>query len=615
MNEDFSLSIPESLRISNITVDTSIVLGRGSYGVVYEAQYYGAKVAVKKLHSIFFEDVSEDENIGILKTWGNELQLMSKILHPNIVQFYGVYNSGNQISLKLSGNTFIVSELMHKSLRARNLETPKLNYSMIVNILHDIAAGLCYLHQRSSPIMHRDLASKNILLTISGQAKIADLGVAKIISQKKESLTRHPGTDAYMPVEAIAFEDAYDCSIDVYGLGVISLELAVGRDPKATQCFKKIGETYVPVEETERRKDDFKDLESSNNFYLKDFILQCLDKMESRASSITALNLLEDEKNSKHYKLVEETYTSLEKIDSKNITNLEKQITQLRKEKEDLSEENKALQRKQEALQRKQEDEIEKYKKQLKEKNIELENLKLESLAKKKSDHGSSYIPRNPPPPVSKHYEYNTSLIKSQSTVKPHSPHSSLVIAGGSSQSTLTTYRQPTFGSHQSHSAKGPRPASAIVTGTSQPSNRVYLSQRSHSEDDYLSKEMKYPPPLPSETSSSLQSMHTAQNVIQSLTQYCAQIDDEFKKLKDGSTAGMMAGCMKQLKHFMEKVLEYVSTIPQHIEENLEVAQLLTKSNRQIKLLKDVQLDIIPFNETEQISRAARLLQAVLSQL
>lgn len=600
MSEDFSLSIPESLRISNITVDTSIVLGRGSYGVVYEAQYYGAKVAVKKLHSIFFEDVSEDENIGILKTWGNELQLMSKILHPNIVQFYGVYNSGNQKSLKLSGNTFIVSELMHKSLRARNLETTKLNYSMIVNILHDIAAGLCYLHERSSPIMHRDLASKNILLTVSGQAKIADLGVAKIISQKKESLTRHPGTDAYMPVEAIAFGDTYDCSIDVYGLGVIGLELAVGRDPEATQCFKMVGANFVPVEETERRKRDFTDLESSNNFYLKEFILRCVDKMESRVTAVTALKLLDDLKKSVHYTLGEETCTSLEKTDTINITDLEKQIAQLIKEKEDLSKENKALQRKQE-------DEIKKYEKQLKEKNVELENLKkrhLESLAKKQSDHGSSCIPRNAPPPsVSKHYEYNSSLNKPQFTMKPHSPHSSLVIAGGSSQSTLTTYRQPMLGSHQSHSAKGPRPASAIVTGASQPSNRMYLNQRSHSEDDCLSKEMKYPPPLPSEGIP-----FTVQNVIQSLTQYCAQIDHEFNTLKSANSAAMMASCMKQLKHLMETIQGYLSTIPHNIKENQEVSQLLTQSNKQIQLLKNVRLDTIRSNETEQLSQAARFL-------
>ena len=95
--------------------------------------------------------------------------------------------------------------------------------------------------------------------------------MTKIISQKKESLTRHPGTDAYMPVEAIAFENSYDCSIDIYSLGVIGLELGVGRDPKAGQCLKKVGTSFVAVEE-ERQKDDFVDLECSCNSHLK---VQC----------------------------------------------------------------------------------------------------------------------------------------------------------------------------------------------------------------------------------------------------------------------------------------------------------------------------------------------------
>ena len=620
MSED--LSIPKSLCIQNVEIVETKILGRGSYGIVYEARYHGAMVAVKKLHPIFFEDVSADENIGILRTWRNELQLMSTILHPNIVQFYGVYNSENKDSLKLSGNTYIVSELMHKSLRARNNATPKLKYRGIINILYDIAAGLCFLHERPSPIMHRDLASKNVLLTISGQAKIADLGVAKIVSQKKESLTRHPGTDAYMPVEAIAFDNVYDCSIDVYGLGVIALELGIGRDPKATQCLKKVGMSYVSVEEEERRKDDFAALTISCNAELKNFIMQCLDIMELRISAITALEMLRKQKESMIYKQAElQGEPFLEKITAPDNSHLEEQSrvlkeenTRLESKKKDLEEKVLALHsinNKQENDIKKMEGDIEQYKKQLKEKDNELEELKkqkhhLELLSKKQADSGSSYISRDPP--ISKQYSYNSSLHKSQ----PSRPaHGSLVIPSASGKNILLSRQQPTFGSQQVHSAKV-RTASTIVTGTSRSANHVFMPHRIHGEDNCPSDEIKYPPQLPSETSSSSQ-MAVASDARSVLTHYCQRIDNEFARLKHAATATSMADHMKILKNIMEHYQRDVSIIPKHLQDSSpEVNRLLTELDRKIGLLKKVNLHQISINQTDQLSQKARVLQADL---
>ena len=619
MSED--IVIPESLRISTIEVDMTKVLGRGSYGVVYEACYHGAKVAVKKLHAIFFDDVSADENIGILKSWNNELQLMSKILHPNIVQFYGVYNSENQKSLKLSGSTFIVSELMHKSLRTRNLERPKLKYSEIINILYDIAAGLSYLHKRSSPIMHRDLASKNILLTISGQAKIADLGVAKIISQKKESLTRHPGTDAYMPVEAIAFENSYDCSIDIYSLGVIGLELGVGRDPKAGQCLKKVETNYVAVEEEERRKDDFTDLECSCNAHLKVFILQCLDKMESRIEAISALEWLLIEKQKK----TEGPSTFSEKNSTEQYIKLQEENTRLEMENGKLKKENenllKANQEKLLALYSRQDKDkqeldqlkkdVEYNKKLLKEKDNEIKRLQhLESkkqvdsgstytsFAKRPINSGSSYISRDPP--VNPHYNYTQLSMPT---------HGKLVVPSAGNRSTIS--RQPTISS-QSYSAKV-RPASAIVTGTSHATSHTFMSQRSHSEDNCLSDETKGSLPLPSEAALSSQSVaSTVQNVLHSLTNYSQRFDNEFMDLKNAKTAGAMANHIKSIKSTMETYLNYTVTVPKQIKDNPEVNRLLTKVEKNIELLKNVNLHLIAFNQTDRLSHIARILQAQL---
>jgi len=298
------LSVPEKCRIKDVKIFTRNVLGTGSYGVVYVAVYHGTKVAAKKLHGIFFEGVSPAEIKGILKSWQQELELMSSLRHPNIVQFYGVYNSRNSSSLELSGDSYIISELMAKSLQARNLEPPRLNFRNIVDIALDIASGLCYLHNRDHPIMHRDLASKNILLSVSGQAKIADLGVAKITLNVQTTHTRHPGTDLYMPVEAVVGKNDYNHSIDIYGLGVVILELSIGRDPIATQCLRKVGKSLEIVPERERRQKDFDEFKQScNSEELESVIMSCLKDKEDRAMASDVVEQLENLQNNDSYKL------------------------------------------------------------------------------------------------------------------------------------------------------------------------------------------------------------------------------------------------------------------------------------------------------------------------
>ena len=67
------------------------------------------------------------------------------------------------------------------------------------SILYDVALGLYFLHNQSSPIVHRDLSANNVLLTYNMDAKISDLGVARILNLtplQASQLTQTPGTPA-----------------------------------------------------------------------------------------------------------------------------------------------------------------------------------------------------------------------------------------------------------------------------------------------------------------------------------------------------------------------------------------------------------------------------------
>ena len=384
--------VSDEIQIKNVKILTDDVLGTGSYGVVYRAVYHGTQVAAKKLHGIFFEGVSPAEFKGILLSWQQELKLMNSLRHPNIVQFYGVYNSRDPSSPRLSGDSYIVSELMVKSLQARNSEQPRLNFRQIVDIAMDIASGLCYLHNRDHPIMHRDLASKNILLSVSGQAKIADLGVAKITLSAQASHTRHPGTDLYMPVEAVIGNDDYNHSIDVYGLGVIILELSIGRDPTATQCLKLVNGHIEAVPEKERRQKDFIEYYRSCSKELEDVIMSCLKEKEFRITATEVVEKMEKLQKSNTYTICENFPTSsgdvqVDKLklsaeleaSKKKFDNLKKENDNLKNENDNLKNENNKLAEKFERLQQEFQqlsNKNVKLSKKLKDKEKELKELK-----------------------------------------------------------------------------------------------------------------------------------------------------------------------------------------------------------------------------------------------
>ena len=103
---------------------------------------------------------------------------MSSLRHPNITQFLGLcFLPGTQLPL-------LVMERLETSLDDLLEHMPNLPLSLKRSVLEEVTSGLLYLHDRPSPIIHRDLTSKNILLTSSLVAKITDMGNSRIINMR-----------------------------------------------------------------------------------------------------------------------------------------------------------------------------------------------------------------------------------------------------------------------------------------------------------------------------------------------------------------------------------------------------------------------------------------------
>ena len=299
------LMVPEAWFVTDVYVSEQI-LGRGSYGTVYLGHWMGSKVAVKKLHDIYFElTASPEGRAAVLRIFARELNLLFQLRHTNIVQFFGVYKASGMGTLDISSDTYLVQELMRCALDHRNRDPPRLNVRNVVDLSLGVVSALRYLHERPDPIIHRDMSTKNVLLSDSGTPKVTDLGVAKIAGSTGAAsrYTRLPGTELYMPPEARMEGSSYSALMDVYSFGVILLELCIGHDTSAREAFRLVSDTHdrglvTIVPETERRRQDFDDL---GEHILKPLILQCLSTQDCRPTSKAVFEQLTHVKSSTAY--------------------------------------------------------------------------------------------------------------------------------------------------------------------------------------------------------------------------------------------------------------------------------------------------------------------------
>ena len=195
-------------------------LGRGGFGFVYLAHdmLLGEQVAIKELIPALVGDET------ILKRFLTEAKATMRLTHERIVRTYNVFQEG--------GSYYIAMEYMGGgSLGDRLRQQGPMPVEEAVRIIAQVCEGLDYAHQRG--VVHCDLKPANILFTASGEAKVADFGIAHISDQLVER-TWHTragfvaGTLAYMsPEQANGVRD--DPRIDVYALGAVLYRMLTGR--------------------------------------------------------------------------------------------------------------------------------------------------------------------------------------------------------------------------------------------------------------------------------------------------------------------------------------------------------------------------------------------------
>lgn len=191
-------------------------LSVGGFAEVFLAQYHGTAVAIKR----FFADQDEYAK----EQFQTEVALLARLRHPNLILFMG-YTVHPYLS--------IMSEYMGRGslfdvLRRQKGKPLDIDKQRVVAL--SVARGMAYLHSRSSPILHMDLKSPNILVDERWRVKITDFGLSRVRKRTYITSAGGEGTPEWMAPEVLRNEP-FDEKADVYSYGVVLWETCTGLLP------------------------------------------------------------------------------------------------------------------------------------------------------------------------------------------------------------------------------------------------------------------------------------------------------------------------------------------------------------------------------------------------
>ena len=203
-------------------------LAEGSFGKVFCGQWGDKVVALKQIDlkhaatklGVTCEEVEESMQ------W--EIARLSTINHPNLVQFYGLYQDENE------GYTYMVMEFCEGGMLQDKLEKADVPWSQRWQWALQISEALAYLHGEGA--LHRNLKAENILLDKQGRAKLADLGVAQVdalLQETEASVVAMGAQDKrFIVPEVEACQTLSTKETDIYALGLVFWQIATGQEPR-----------------------------------------------------------------------------------------------------------------------------------------------------------------------------------------------------------------------------------------------------------------------------------------------------------------------------------------------------------------------------------------------
>jgi eukaryotic-like serine/threonine-protein kinase len=211
-------------------------IGHGGMADVFEAvdESSGVRVALKIVRS---------SDAELARRFAQEIRALEMLEHPGLVR---LLDSGN-----VAGQAYLVMEMVDGTTLAETLRGGPLGTGRTALIGAQVALALAYAHERG--VVHRDVKPSNILLTDTGDAKLSDFGVARLLDDTTMTQAGTTlGTAAYMAPEQLE-NNLVSSSADVWSLGMVLLECLVGRriyegSPSQVVARRLAGPVPIPAE-------------------------------------------------------------------------------------------------------------------------------------------------------------------------------------------------------------------------------------------------------------------------------------------------------------------------------------------------------------------------------
>ncbi|XP_071739233.1 serine/threonine-protein kinase-like protein ACR4 [Rutidosis leptorrhynchoides] len=195
------------------------IIGKGRLGTVYAAVLArGELVAIKRIHPRF---VLRSSGLGVGLGFSSILKWLSLANHPNVLSILGFSEGpGERIVVMEFMGMMSLDFYLHQSDDNASL----LDWGKRLRVAAGVARGLEYLHELMAPcVVHGCVKPSNILIDIKFSAKICDYGLYFLASNEKDGIFGYVDKEYWVEPKGASKES------DVYGLGVVLLELLSGR--------------------------------------------------------------------------------------------------------------------------------------------------------------------------------------------------------------------------------------------------------------------------------------------------------------------------------------------------------------------------------------------------
>ena len=265
---------------------TDTKLGRGSDATVYAVKWNGTVCAAKRLHEILLEDDSSGGADRLIGNFEQECLTWSKLRHPAVVQFLGVY-------LKPPSRLpVLVMEKMDTSLRRYLEDHSKEEFPLHLKafVLRQVTQALAYLHDQKPPLIHHDLSPNNVLLNkVSFITRVTDFGMSRAVNPfnltRKSSIK---GTLAFMAPEALQDPPRYNDRLDVFSFANIVISTVTHEWPNPSQPTYLKGSKILARSELQRREQYCKMFTAEEKQFLP-IVRRCLENAPDKRPSSAVL--------------------------------------------------------------------------------------------------------------------------------------------------------------------------------------------------------------------------------------------------------------------------------------------------------------------------------------